>query len=64
MGQKIVQCNKPSSVALLQNEYYRKCLKQTSNINTTFYVNLNMPTSKWDDTEEQTINNFYKIGNK
>ena len=26
-------------------------------------LNLNMPKPKWDDADETTINDFYKIGN-
>ena len=29
-----------------------------------FVLNLNMPKTKWDDAEEPTINNFFKIDSR
>ena len=63
MGYTIVSGNKPSSVALHQNHaiVFIEMLLIKCQI---FFLNLNMPKTKWDGAEEPTLNNFLKIGSR
>ena len=64
MGYRSVSDNKPSPVAL-----YLKIIQLIVFIENVWnpkywsILNLNMPTFKWDDAEEPTID-FYNIGNR
>ena len=54
--------NKSSSIALLRNHAI-VFIENVWNKLQISILNLNIPTSKWDDAAEPTINHFYKIGN-
>ena len=59
MDYTIVSGNRPSAVPLHQNPaiVFNEMIKNCQ----IFVLNLNMPYTKWDGSEEPAINNFFKI---
>ena len=65
MGYTIVSGNKPSSIALHQNNAILVFIEMILiNKCQSFILNLKMPKIKWDGAEDPTIMNFYKIDNR
>ena len=54
--------NKHSSVALNQNHII--VLSKMFETNAKYQHLINVPKSKWNDVDESTVNNFYKIDNR